>query len=169
MRRMHRLPIWPDAISIMRALKAGVKAALKAHLKLDARLLNGGQRLVNLGQVERQRLFAKNVFARPGGILDHERMRIGAGRDHDGFDAVIRQKLTIVRGDTPDSQFIRHSLRHIQPDVAHGDQVRLWNAPDQVARVHTPHPACPNHADIDLVFHVYLLNGMLALARQQPG
>ena len=48
--------------------EVGIEAAVEADLQLDAGLLDRRQRLVDLGQVEGDRLFAEDVLAGLGGL-----------------------------------------------------------------------------------------------------
>ena len=73
-----------------------IKAAVEAHLQLDARLLDGGDNCVDLlgGQVNG--LLAEDVLACLGSLDSDIGVRVGRGADEHCFDVGVGEHLLIV-------------------------------------------------------------------------
>jgi hypothetical protein len=118
----------------MHRAEGGVEAAVEAdhHRGAEARDLRPA--LLDLRDVERDRLLAQNCLAGLGGGGDEIDMRIGAGGDQNGVDLRVGQDL-VDRGSRLDAQFGRHRVGRLGEDVEDGGETRLRVA-GQVAGMH---------------------------------
>src|SRR3954470_981383 len=113
-----------------------VEAPVEADLERDARLLDRGERAVDLGEVQRHRLLAEDRLARTGGGHDQVGVRVGARADRDRVDVRRGEHLVDGPGD-------RHAERRAHD--ARGLRVRVVDGADGGAR-HAPREQLGVHA-----------------------
>jgi hypothetical protein len=112
-----------------------VEAPVEADLERDPGRLDGGERAVDLVEVERHRLLAQDRLARRRGGDDEIRVRGGARADGDGVDLRGGQHPVDARRHR-DAEAVGHLARRGLRDVVDGRHVRAGDPLLDDPRVH---------------------------------
>ena len=122
----------------------GVEAPVEADLERHAGGLDGGERAVHLGQVERDGLLAEDRLARLGGRDDQVRVRVGGRADGDGVH--VRRGQQLLDAGRGHAEPPAHHARAVGVRVGDARDLRARHLPREQVGVHGADPADADHA-----------------------
>ena len=133
-----------------RLVKAGVEAPVESDLQLHFVVPNGLQGIVDLLQIQGQRLFAEDVLPRKGRLTDQLGMGGRAGADEDRVDGGVLHDARLLLGVRGNPEIGGAALGGLPGNVHHGRQVGFRDAAGQVVGVDSPDAACTDQAQVEL-------------------